>query len=280
MITTGSKYLFGVAAFALAAALVYGVASAGQEIGMDSLIGVLTLGYKGRVGDHYGYSLLVGLFGASLFLGCAIAAFRDADPEAEARLLELDTVPDAVAPQGPSYWPIIGAFGLGTLTVGVVVGAPLVIVGAAILAVTAFEWAAKAWSERATGDPAVNRAIRNRVLYPIEIPLFGVVGIATFVLAVSRVLIALPSAGAYVVFGSVPAIILLVGWLVSARPTINRSVLTVALLLGGVAVLVGGVVGAAVGPREIEKEPDVPATRQGSIGVIDPGAPVVVGHRA
>ena len=56
---------------------------------------------------------------------------------------------------------------LGDLTAGVIVGI-----------VVLLEWMVSAWSERATGDPEVNRRIRNRVMNPIEIPLFGAIGVA------------------------------------------------------------------------------------------------------
>ena len=125
--------------------------------------------------------------------------------------------------------------------------------GLGLLAVATFEWATRAWSDRATGDPAVNRAIRNRLMYPIEIPILAVVAIALFVLSVSRILIAIPKGGGYVVFGLVPAVILLVGWLITARPNLNRNLVAAIFVVGGLAVLAGGVITAATGPRTIEE---------------------------
>ena len=75
---------------------------------MDALLGVLTLGYKGAVGDHIGYSVLISLSAASLFVGCVVVAFRDADAAAQASLLDLETAPVATAPQGVNYWPTSG----------------------------------------------------------------------------------------------------------------------------------------------------------------------------
>lgn len=270
MITTGSKYFFGIAAFALVAAMVYGVASSGHELNMDSLVGVISLGYKGTVGDQFGYSIFMGLFATSLFLGITTSAFRDADPEAGAEFLHLEAVPETTAPQGVSYWPVIAAFGATTTLIGFVVGAPLVILGAGVLGVSAFEWAARAWSERLTGDAEVNRTIRNRVLFPFEIPLLALVGVAVAVLAISRVLLAVPKGGAYVLFGVVPALILGAGWLFASKPKLNRNVVTAMLVVVGLAVLVGGVIGAAVGPRPLDHHDE------GGIAVIDPGTPVGV----
>jgi hypothetical protein len=270
LITTGSKFFFGLSAAALVAAIFYGIGSNGGEIGMNALLGVITLGYKGAVGDHIGYVVLMALSASALFTGCVVVAFRDADAAAQAELLELDTAPAATAPQGVNYWPIIGAFGAGTTLLGFVIGSQMVVLGAGILAVATFEWAIRAWSDRATGDPAVNRAVRNRLMYPIEIPLLAVVSIAVFVLSISRILIAIPKGGAYVVFGLVPAVILLVGWLVTARPNLNRNVVAGLLVVGAIAVLAGGVITAATGPRTIEEHHEEEGGEQGSVGVLVP----------
>lgn len=275
MVTTGSKYFFGLALFAFVAAAFYGGATAGHEVDMATLLGVVTLGYKGTVGDQLGYTVLMGLCLTSLFLGLTSVAFRDADPEAEAQVVGSDVVPDAPLPEGASHWPVVAAFGVGAVAIGVVVGAPLVVLGVVVLAAVTVEWAVKAWSERATGDPAVNRAIRNRFMNPVEIPLLAVALIGLFVLSISRVLLALPKTGSYFLFGGVPAVILLAGWLISTRPRLNSTAVAVLLLLGGMAVLAGGVVGAAVGPREIEKHHEKGA-KEGGVGVVGPGAPVVV----
>jgi hypothetical protein len=274
--TTGSKYFFGLALAALIAAAFYGGASAGHEVNLDTILGVLTLGYKGRVGDHVGYSALVGVFVASLFIGCVSVAFRDAEAEAVAEVVGSETPPPATAPQGASYWPIVAAFGVGSVVIGLVVGSPLVVLGLGVLAAVAFEWAVRNWADRASADPALNRSIRNRVMYPIEVPVLSALGIAVFVLAVSRVLLAVPKFGAYLLFGLVPALILGVAWLLSTRPRLNPNVLAALLLAGGLAVLAGGVVGAAVGPRDVEPHEEESDHGEGEGSVGQPDVPVVV----
>lgn len=252
MFTTGSKYFFGVSAVLLVAALFYGGATAPNEVGMSTFTGVLSFGYKGPVGDHVGYAVLMGAAGAALFLGCVVVAFRDADAEAGAQLLALDSVPDAGPRPTASYWPVIAAFGAAVTVVGLVVGAPLVGLGLIVLTAVAFEWAIAVWSEKATGDPTVNRAIRRRVMMPIEVPVLGALGIAAFVLAISRIMLALPKFGVYVLFGLVPAIVLAAAFAFSARPRINRSAVAALCLVGALAVLGGGVVAAVVGPQKID----------------------------
>jgi hypothetical protein len=229
---------------------------------MSALLGALTLGYKGGTGDQFGYSVLMSLAAASLFLGTVTVAFRDADASAQAEVLELDTVPVASVPQGANYWPVIAAFGAGTVAVGVIIGSQMVFLGVGILIASTFEWATRVWSERVTGDADVNRAVRNRMMYPVEIPVLAVIAIAVFVVSISRILLALPKGGSYAVFGLVPALILLIGWLVSARPRLNRNLVAGLLLVGGIAILAGGIIGASVGPRHIEKHHE-----EGSLGV-------------
>lgn len=253
MFTTGSKWFFAIAAAALVGALVYGGATNPSDVGMDTLTGVLTLGYKGGVGDQFGFSVLLGTFGASLFLGATTAAFRDASVEAEAALLDSETVPEIVAPPQGSYWPVVGAFGAACLVVGLVTTPLLVILGLVVLGAATFEWAISAWAEKATGDPAVNQAIRRRVMMPIEIPVLGALGIAVFVLAISRMLLALPELGVYLLFGLVPVAVMIVAFAVSARPQVNRSLVAGLCVVGALAVLAGGVVSTAVGPRDIEE---------------------------
>lgn len=253
MFTTGSKWFFGIAALSLLAALVYGGATNPSEVNLATFTGVLSFGYKGGVGDHFGYSVLMGISGASLFLGATTAAFRDASVEAEASLLHREAVPEVVAPRRGSYWPVIGAFGAGTLVVGLVTTQLLVILGLVVLAAVVFEWAISAWAEKATADPELNRAVRRRVMMPIEVPIMGALGIVVFVGSISRMLLALPVEASYVLFGLVPLTVLVIAFVLSARPKLNPSVVAGLCVVGALAVLAGGVISTSTGPREIEE---------------------------
>ncbi|MCB1038039.1 MAG: hypothetical protein KDA94_00680 [Acidimicrobiales bacterium] len=255
MFKTGSKFLFGLAALGFVSSILYAMATSGERLDRpDSLLGPLTLGYKGYVGDHVGYSILVGLSFVCLFLGILLASLRDADPEAEAAALGLETVPEVPAPEKVNYWPVIGAFSAAALVLGLAVGATLFVIGAVGLTITLVEWAARAWADRATGDPEVNQGIRDRFMNPVEIPALAVIGIAGLALAVSRILLALPKIGSYLVFGLVPAVILGIGYLVIAKPKLSQSVIAAIVLVGGVAILAGGVAAAIAGPRAHEGE--------------------------
>ena len=252
MFKTGSKLLFGLAVVGLVAAVAYAAGTGGVHVGMDAILGPLSAGYKGGVGEHAGYAVLAGLFVATLGTGIVLAALQDADPEAGAQAHGLDAVPEVPAPAKVNYWPVVGAFSIAALALGLAVGPPMFVIGLLGLFATTVEWAARAWSDRATGDPEVNSEIRNRLLQPIEIPVLAVVVIAIMVLAVSRILLALPKTGSYVVFGAVPALFLAVGALITLKPKLSRSVIAAMMVVGALAILAGGVVAAVHGPREHE----------------------------
>jgi hypothetical protein len=247
MSTTGSKFLFALSAFGLLAAVVYGLSTGGD------IVGVLTGGYKGGVGEHLGYVVLVALGVTAGFLGGMMAAFRDADPASVAEIAATDALARADAPFGASYWPIIGSFGAAILLLGVVVGPPLFVLGAVVLVIAIVEWTVRAWSDRATGDPEVNRLIRNRLMYPVEIPVLAVLVIGGVAIGFSRVFLALSQAGATIFAIIMSSLVFGIAAVVATRPKISRSVVSGLILAGGLAVLVGGVVGASVGERDFEQ---------------------------
>lgn len=241
MFTWGSKYLFGVAGVALLGAIVYGLVTGG------GIVGVISVGYKGGVGEHTGYGTLLGVAAAALGLGVLNFATRDATVLAD------DSGSGALAirtPRRASFWGPMAAFGLASLAIGVSVSRAFFILGVAVLAIVLLEWVILAWSDSATGDPTVNSAIRERVIGPLEVPLMASLGIAVFILGVSRVLLAVPEAGSVAVAAIVAAVIFL-ACIALAKTQVSRAVISGVVALGALAVLAGGIVGAVVGEREI-----------------------------
>lgn len=249
MIKTGSKFFYATSAIAFVAAVVYAMATSDHGWGMDSLLGPLTLGYKGHVGDHVGYTLLISLAAASVFLGATMSGLRDADAEAAAQVAGLETVPEVEAPDSVNYWPVIGAFGAALVALGLAVDSGFFVLGAVVLAVTAVEWASHAWAARATGDPEVNRTIRNRVMRPFEVPLGSLLLVAILVIAVSRILLALPQISGYVVFGVVPVLVAGAGLMLISRPSVPQSAIVGMVAVGALALIGGGIVAAIAGER-------------------------------
>lgn len=282
MFTTGSKWFFGIAGATVVAALVYAGATNPSEVGMSTFTGVLTLGYKGGVGDHLGYAILLGIAGAAIFLGATTAAFRDANVEAEAELLggaDVE-VPEVVAPARGSYWPVIGAFGAGAVVVGLATNAVLAGFGLVVLAAVAMEWGITAWADRATTDDEVNSGAKRRVILPFEVPLLGALGIGVFVLAVSQILLTVPKAAVYFLFGGAALAVLIVAFVFSSRAQLSSSLIAALCVVGALAILAGGIISVLVGPREIEHHGDGAAEEHEGAPLPAPDAPVVLSGAA
>ncbi|HEX2576390.1 MAG TPA: hypothetical protein VHK88_08585 [Aquihabitans sp.] len=281
MFKTGSKFLFGLAAFAFVAAVAWAAGTGGNKIGMDTLMGPLSGGYKGYVGEHTGYAVLIGVAAVSLFLGIFLSALRDTDPDAVAQVAGLDAVPEVEAPATVNYWPVVAGFSLAAIALGLAIGPIMFVIGAIGLTITTVEWAVRAWSDRATGDPEVNRTIRNRFMYPVEVPGLALLGIGGLVLAISRILLALPKTGSYLVFGLVPVIVLVLGFFIVSKPRLSQSAIAGLLVVGGLAVLAGGVAAAVAGEREHggeheeEEEGGDHGGEEGLAPLPVPGTPVI-----
>ncbi len=246
MFTWGSKYLFGVFVAAFLSAVVYGIVSGGGPVG------VISFGYKGGVGEHVGYTILMSASVVALVLGIVSVITRDGDAEDMAALAGSDR---ALAVRPPASLSIAGpltAFGIGCLVVGVAVSTAFLYLGVAVLFVVAIEWLVQAWSERATGDDQVNNIIRNRILGPIEVPMLGLLAIAVIVLGISRILLAVSSIGS-VVIASVAAAFVFCSAVLIAKSQAPRAIISAIVSFGAVAVLAGGVVGAVSGERDFHE---------------------------
>ena len=257
MFTTGAKWFFGVTIYALLAAFVYGLGSGA------GLMGALTLGLKGGAGELAGLTALVSLSAAAALIGGVVLAYRDADAAEVRAWLHTEAVPAAGPPASPSYWPLIAAFGAALVVLGLVAGAGLVAVGLFVVAASIVEWTVQAWADRATGDPEANRQIRNRIMYPLEIPIGAAVTIGAVVFLLSRVLLALPQSGSTTIAIIVAAVLLVACFFVAARPSITKGLITGLIVVGAVAVLVGGVFAVASGEREFEIHEEEPELEEG-----------------
>lgn len=268
MITTGSKWFFGLGFVSLVLAAAYGWTTGGNGLGPVSV------GYKGGVGDHFGYGLLLAAAAISFLLGFVAIAARDADAEAVAQVAGTESVP-AVTPAGPSYWPAVAAFGAGMVVVGLVSEPVLFVFGLIVLGIVLVEWAVQAWADRATGDPETNRRIRNRLMNPIEFPAAGALALAVLAVAFSRVFLALSAEAAVWVALAVGVVIVALGFVVASRPRVSSNVV-VGLLVAGALVVIGiGVAGGVAGPREFhEHEEEGHEGGEGALGAAH--APVVV----
>lgn len=246
MITTGTKWFFGLGFVALAMAALYGWSTGGNGLGP------LTAGYNGGVGDRLGYGILLAAAAISVFQGVVLTAWRDADPRAQAQVAQLDTVPP-VRPAGTSYWPPVAAFGAGLVVIGLVSDSLVFIAGLIVIGIVLVEWTVQTWADHATGDPAANRSIRNRLMNPIEFPVAGVLAVAFIVLSFSRLFLAVSEHGAVWAAGLLATLILVFGAVFAARPRLSANVVVGILLVAAVAVLGLGIAGGVAGKRDFEK---------------------------
>jgi len=284
MFTTAFRFFAGLAVASLLAAFVVGFTSETQEP-MDRILGPLTMGWKGSIGNHYAYTFFVGLFAMAAALAGILVAFRDADPEAEAQVVRADTVPLTRAPSGNNYIPALGAFGFVLLIIGLGTEANgLAVAGIAVLVATAVTWTLRAWAERATGDDEVNAELYHRFIDPLRVPVVAAFCIGFVVLALSRVLLAVSKTGSVVVFGGVATVFFVVAVLLALYPKSTKTISTIIVVFAALAILVAGIIGAVAGERDIEhhgddhsEEPTSESTNSegaaaGTVTVVVPGS--------
>jgi hypothetical protein len=261
MLTTGFKLYFGFGMFFLLAAVFYGWTSGGVDWDLFpgdlgtlyfAIQGAITLGWRGAVGDHLGYVILLSGALASFTLAGFVVAFRDNESFAVAAAAGTEHAPAYRAPTTPSLFVPVGAFGLAVLVLGLVTERVFLWAGLVIIGVVGLEWVVQAWADRATGDGRLNQRLRNRIMNPIEVPVAGAVIIGFVVFGVSRVLLTVDKQASVWLTIAFAATVFLVALTLAAVPRLAKPLLAVLLVLGALAVLTGGVIGAARGEREFE----------------------------
>ncbi len=264
MLTTGSKLFYGMSGVAIVAAVIYGIITNGVDHGgvfnlltsdgaTNALLGPITFGYKGGVGDHVGYAILMGFGVCSLGMGIATSAFRDADASALAGLAGIDTVGLVSETSGPNYWPIVSAFGVSLVVIGLATQPVTFIIGLVVLVVATLEWTISAWAEQLSGDQVANKKYRNDLFGPVEVPVAVLIGIAAVVFCVSRILLAVSKAGSAWVALGVAGVVFVVAVVLSTRPKIGRNLVAALIVVAALAILAAGIVGGIAGTREIEE---------------------------
>ncbi len=272
MFTTAFRFFAALAVAAIGAAAISAIGSDTEQGWMDRLVGPITVGWKGGVGDHLAYTVLLTLGFVAAALAVLHIAFRDADPEAEAQVAHTDSVPLTRAPTGANFLPLVAAFAVGIVLIGLITNKVVVIAGLALLVIVIGTWALRAWAERATGDDEVNRELYERFIEPFRIPVLSILCIGLVALGLSRVLLAVTETAAVVVFIVVGSIFLFGAVLLAARPAISKNTITITLFVGALIVIGIGTVAAVVGQRDFEhhqeQEGITPGGEEHSLGPI------------
>ena len=243
MLTWGSKFIFGIGFGSIVGAMVMGLVTGGDPVG------VISMGYKGGVGDHIAYGTLIAIGFAMIVMGVVTTIARDGDAEELAARTGVAQLGAVNPPVYPSYWAPLTAFGVTSLIIGLALNKAFVALGIAALGIVALEWCIQAWSDTATGDSEVNEVMRQRLISPLELPLLSTLGIAAVVLGVSRVLLAVSTAGSVIVV-SVAAAVVFFAIVLLSKVDVDRRVMSGLVALLAVAVLAGGIIGAAAGERD------------------------------
>ena len=252
MFTTGSKWFLGLGLVSGVLAAAYGWTTGGTGLGP------VTFGYYGGVGDHLGYTMLLTIGVLASFLGLVTLSTRDASPTALAQLAGTDVAPVAVPPAHVAYWPVLGALGLATLVLGLVVSNVLFIASFILLLAVLVEWMVLAWSDRATGDPEANRLVRARVLSPYEVPLVGVLLAGGTVAALSRLFLTSSKESAVWIATGAGAVIFILGAVLATKPKIPANAVAGVLVVASLGVVTIGVVAAERGERTIHPHSEEP----------------------
>lgn len=248
VLTYGFRFFFGVALLSVVGAFVF--ALSGDQGVIDNVLGPLTLGWKGGVGSHVGYAVLIGTAVASGGLAAILVAFRDADAEAQAQAIQVESLPLTRPSTGASFAPVVAALLVVAMIVGLAASPGLFQASVFGLVAVAAVWTVRAWANRATGDDRTNAELYHRVIDPLRVPVGSALVVAFVVLGLSRVLLALPKAGSVAVFAVAAAVFFGLAILLATRPRMNQNVLTLVVLALAVAILAGAIVGVVAGQRE------------------------------
>lgn len=227
MITTSSKLFYGLGAVAIAAAIVWTIASDGGS----------------------GAVALVFIAIASIFLGAIASYVRDGHV-LSTDTAQHDSAPAAQSGPGRSWFPLGTALSLGMVVVGLVTSPGIFKVGIALLLAMLGEWLIQNWSDRASSDVGYNARVRGWVVHPLEIPIGGALLLAAIVLSFSRIFLALSVEAGPIVFAILGALVLFFGSVLSIRRGTSARVVGAAC---GVVLLALSAVGVALalnGERE------------------------------
>lgn len=272
--TRGFKLYGGFGLASLIAALLYGISSVSsfgpdylQVVDRSAIEGVVSLGWQGSVGEHSGYVIFLIVAAVSFLFAFMLAAFSDADPKSVAEVSEDGELPPAQAPTSPSYWPVIVAFGLGLTVIGIAISAAIMGIGLVFAGVAMAEWAISAWADRISGDPVVNKNVRNRLLWPLEVPVAGAAGMAVLVIGLWQVFLAVSKFSALWVATGIAAAVFLAAVVFAMAPKVGKSAVVAVLTAGAIGIITAGIIAAAVGSRDFHEIH--PADHSGAEAVVE-----------
>ena len=191
MFNSAAKLQYGLAAFALVLAVVYGLA----------------------IEDPTGFVLMLGIFlaftlGALALTGAGVKdrapVYRSMEDAPPLQTITVDR--SLLTPRSP--WPLVAAVAMGILAVGVAVSDTVVIVGIIACLIAAAGWLAQCWREDPSYTAPEGERISERLLAPFGLPVLALTLVGIIVISVSRVLLAVPKTASVIVAFSLAILIL------------------------------------------------------------------------
>jgi hypothetical protein len=149
MITTGSKYFYGVTALATIAMVLYMLFVNPNDIG------AVALG---------------SLAAAAALLGGLTSFTRDSIAHTAT-----EAVAAAEQPAPAAVWPLIVAVGIVMLVFGLATNPIVFVLGIVALVAGGVEWLVQDYASRASADSTFNSQLRGRLLHPLEFPVAAAV---------------------------------------------------------------------------------------------------------
>lgn len=223
MITTGSKYFYGITALASIAMVLYMLFVNPNDIG------AVALG---------------SLASAAALLGGLTSFTRDSNTHSpnEASAAATQPAPAAV-------WPLIVAVGVVMLVFGLATNPIVFVLGIVALVAGGAEWLVQDYASRASADSEFNSQLRGRLLHPLEFPVAAAVVVGIIAISFSRIMLNISKSAGAIVFIIVSSLVLVVGFLVALKPNLRGRAIGTLCSVGLIALVGAGIVTGISGER-------------------------------
>ncbi len=212
-----------------------------------------------QTGDLLGVLIFIFLGLATFTL--AVVAQIAGDTDAPASAQQENPV------SGASYWPFLTAVGVAIAIMGFVSDTLMAYLGIFIVGVGVLELIVASATDRAGGTVKENRAARDKLLHPLEIPVFTLGLIAVAIVLMSRVFLAVEADVAVVVAIVVAGLIFGVGFIIYGTGNYSRQFIGALVAVAVVGVVVAGLISVSAGEREFEQHVGPGETQEEGLGV-------------
>jgi uncharacterized membrane protein YphA (DoxX/SURF4 family) len=161
--------------------------------------------------------------------------------------------PAGGAPSRPSIWPLGAALGFGLLAVGAATIGTVQLAALLVLFVVGAGWLVQQWTEHHRYTPIFGGRLQERFLIPFGLPVGVLALVATILISLSRIFLALPDQGTRAVALGIAVLLLVSAFSVAASKRMARTALMFLCGFALAAAIGAGVAGVVHGERKFEK---------------------------